>query len=67
MTKCGIEFDKKVYFCFIKLFRGVATNLEFFLHIIAEKIFVWEGVKANVLCTLNWFIDRIFFPIPLIR
>ena len=26
-----VEVDKKVYFCFIKLFRGVATKFEFYL------------------------------------
>ena len=31
MTKCGVELDKKVRFCFIKLFWGVGTKLEFYL------------------------------------
>ena len=58
MTKCGIELDKKVRFCFIKLFWGVGTKLEFYLPYLCHTL------KANALTLLNCCIDRIFIPIP---
>ena len=69
VTKCVIELDKKVYFCFIKVFWGVATfrgvaNWNFILRIFAEKIFFCQALKEKALSILNWFIDRTFILIP---
>ena len=37
------ELDKKVQFYFIKLFRGVATKLEFYL---PKKVYI-EGIPST--------------------
>ena len=44
-------------------FGELQPDQNFIFYFFAEKIFVCQTLKANVLSTLNWFIDRIFIPI----
>ena len=51
-------------FGLLNQFGELQPNWNFIFHIFAEKIFVCQALKASILFTLNWFIDRIFIPIP---
>ena len=51
-------------FALLNYFGELQPNWNFIFHIFAEKISVSQALKASVLFTLNWFIDRIIIPIP---
>ena len=55
---------RKSYFALLNYFGELQLNWNLIFHIFAKKIFICQVLKANVLSTLNWFIDRIFMSIP---
>ena len=55
---------RKFSFALLNYFRELELNWNFIFRIFAEKIFVCQALKANVLSPLNWFIYRIFILIP---
>ena len=55
---------RKFSFALLNYFGELQPNRSFIFHIFAKKSFVSQALQANALSTLNWFIDRIFIPIP---